>query len=67
MGTDQRKANREIESLRRMAERMRRDGRGAMAILLDNAAFLADGGELAPFDWSTRSDGGTDDVEVSKL
>lgn len=33
--------------LRKAAERMRRDGRTATAIMLDNAAWLAEGHELA--------------------
>ena len=56
----------ESESLRRLAERMRRDGRTAAAIMADNAAWLADGGEMTEYDWSTRRDGRTDDVEVKR-
>lgn len=54
----------EAAMLRQMAERMRRDGRPATAILLDNAAFVLGGGELSEYEWSTRRDGRTDDVEV---
>lgn len=35
--------NAEAIRLRKMAERMRRDGRTATAILLDNAAWIAEG------------------------
>ena len=37
----------EADLLRQMAERMRREGRSATAILLENAAYLAENGDLS--------------------
>jgi len=42
----------EVEALRRMAQRMREDGREATAILLDNAAFIAEGGSMEEYEWA---------------
>jgi hypothetical protein len=41
----------EIEQYRRLADRYERNGQPAMATLLRNVIFLAEGGELPECDW----------------
>ena len=44
----------ETDALLRLADRMERDGRDGMAILLRNAAFIADGGNIEEYEWARR-------------
>jgi hypothetical protein len=60
-------AAREREALARFADRCRREGKGALATILDNAVFVLNGGDLSEYDWATRADGKTDDVEVVEV
>jgi hypothetical protein len=57
----------EVALLNRQADRMDRNGRPAMALLLRNAAWIAGGGDMSAYDWGTRKDGKTDDVSVTEV
>jgi len=54
----------EADQLRRLADRMRRDGRPATAVLLDNAAFLAEGGTMDEYAWVGIEGKPAEDVTV---
>jgi len=59
----------EIDQYKRLAERYERNGQPAMALLLRNVVFLAEGGDMSDFAWAEvnqRRDGRTDDVEVKR-
>jgi hypothetical protein len=59
----------EIDQYRRLAERYERNGQPAMATLLRNVVYLAEGGDMTDFAWAldhSRADGKLDDVEVKR-
>ena len=59
----------EVDLLNHQAERMERNGRPAMALLLRNAAFIAGGGDMSEYEWAKRmerADGQLDDVTVRR-
>jgi hypothetical protein len=42
----------ESDALRRLADRMEREGMDAMATLLRNAVYVLDGGSLEDYEWA---------------
>jgi len=59
----------EIDQYRRLAEKYERNGQPAMATLLRNVVFLAEGGDMSDCAWAecnARQDGKTDDIEVKR-